>query len=169
MQFAVAPISMTKPDWTQYQRLYREVCDESPTGGLDSHNMSLDAPAAFLSTLDFKNQPHSNMRNPNKSFGHVHIGFGIVCDRDFLINFIKYTDINTLIKEQGRLVFIIATGNMEQWRKYVVSACARNSNKDSRAMGSIIYQYLTRGGFKDLWYQYTIKTQSDKTIILERK
>lgn len=170
MQFIAVPISITKPSWREYIYVFREVCSESPAAGLDMHNMDLESPAAFLTTLNFENSPHSNIRNPNKSFKHVHMGFAIACDKDFFIEFTRHTDIDTLIKESGRVLFVLATGNMEQWRQFVVSACARdNNNNESRALGTVIYKYLNQSGFKDLWYQYVSKGQTDKSIILEKK
>lgn len=170
MEFIAVPISLTKIDWRNYIRVFRDICDESPAAGLDMFNMDLEAPASFLSTLDFENNPHSNMRNPNKSFKHMHMGCVIACDKDFFIEFTRHTDVDTLVKENGREMFVLTTGNMEQWRQFVVSACGRkNDNKESRAMGSLIYRFLCRGGFKDLWYNYKIKTQLDKSITLESK
>jgi hypothetical protein len=157
--FEIFTLSIPEVNWLPYIKASQDVLGFSPTRGLDQEGISPKQPAAFLATLDFKNQPGNQLRKgvyENNSFDHYFISFGMVDDTAIPGLWIANNCPVDVMHRAGeeRHLFLIS-GTMRQWYSTLITCQRGQVIPESVSIRlSHISNNLRSAGFGPIWEQF---------------
>ena len=167
---SVYPLSFTQPNWDSFIKVCQEVLGYSPTRGLDAEGIKVDSPSSFLGCLDLENQPKFSLRTGryrNNTFRHVHAGFIVIGQEEWVTEFACCTSLDISHKPNHKKCIIILSGTMEQWYDAIITCSSRLRSKEIRETINIIQKYFERGGFNELWSKHEKLYLADETFVLQ--
>ena len=161
----VYPLAVTQPEWQVLVNVCNDVLGLSPTRGLDLSGMAPSDPAAFLASLDLKNDPKNALRNPGPVFRHYMISFIAVCD-DYLLQQLGDTEIKVSSTKGRREWVAILSANMLEWYRTILWACRKESEYELRACMNLVVAHLERAGFREIFSSFEKHQLGDGTFVL---
>lgn len=150
MEYQIYPLGLTQVDWKRFIQTSQSILGFSPTRGLDSGILPKHTdPAAFLSCLDFENDPQNALREGRRTglSQHYFVSFIGIVDEDVLLAFGEKTRVSVLSRRGHREHVVILSATMDIWYDAVSAGCRKDADWSFRICSNIIYDILIKMSF----------------------
>lgn len=171
MDYKVYPIAMTQVDWPSFIKICQEYFGSSPTRGIDTCNIPVKSPSAFLACLSLDNDPINQLRHGWRmggSFEHVSFAFIFVLTKSLIPILAVNTELNMStydVKDSDEVITLLS-GSMKTWRDEIIKWCSDVSNKHIRKFMNICYVHFKGSGLGEVWCGFD-QVILDDTFILK--
>ena len=167
MDYQIYPLGITQIDWKRFISLSQDVLGFSPTRGLDASALPKHSdPAAFLSCVNFENNPQEALREGRRDglFQHYFVNFIGIVEEEVILAFAEHTRVSVLKRKGHREYLAIFSATMDVWNDAVYTGCSPTKDWPFRISMNIIFDIFIKMGFTFPWIKVSL---SDGTFTLQ--
>lgn len=167
--YDIEAISVQQTNWQALRSYSQELLNVNPIRNLDSVNIDLKDPAAFIAALGFGESAKEFLRKAKQTnvLNHSSMSFVASLDDELIEKFSTVTNLNMWIKRGRGLHLVILTGTMDDWYEAVRSGCRSDVDKDFRILMSKVFNIFQNTSYREVFSNLNRVSESDGSIILK--
>lgn len=161
----ILPITQSAIDWESYLQHTQSHLGRSVTASLDGKNSFAYDMRSFLYTMgEFSKAGTQTLFDP--ILRHVHFTFLIIGTESLFLELMSY-GLKLTLSEMRTLA--LTSADLFTWKTALQSGCNQQASYSCRVMSNEIVTYFKSIGLAEVFSDYKVLEQKDKTFLLERK